>query len=198
MKWFVIVIILSIILISGCTQQLTDQAISQEQSQTTKSQIYTDEVKNLLPKRDEINTEYKIVASEDKTNISGYFSNYQTQGLKTIGFENGSYMELEILEGTTITAGYITILRFDSVDNANLFYTSLINFIKNEGGYKELSSFGINADCFALEGGNYMEGYYQDAYCKKKNIFFNTEVSSFKRSRLPEYEDWANIIANKI
>jgi hypothetical protein len=192
MKFLISILILTIVLIAGCTQQ----AISQE-STTTKSQIFIGDTSELLPVRNEINTEYKIT-TEDNVNISRYFSDYQSQGLNTTGFENGIYMELEIFEGTTMTLGYITILKFDSVDATNLFYTNLINLIKNEGGYKELSSFGIDADCFALEGGNYMEGYYQDAYCKKKNIFFSTEVSSFKRSRLPEYEDWANIIANKI
>lgn len=220
MKWIIVILILAVILIGGCTQQPTGQAITEQttqqpsqsetppnqQSEVTvpaQPQIYTGDTENLLPERNEINTEYKIVTTED-FDITNYYSNYQQEGLTTTGFESGSYMEHEIWEdspSSTITVGYIYILKFDSVDNANSFYTNLINIIKNEGGYKEVSLWGINADCFGVEGfyPDYpLDNYYQDFYCKKKNVFFNTEVSGYKKIRLSECGDWAKTIANKI
>ncbi len=182
------ILLVSIIVIAGCTS-----STRQESNQATPQQaLFTSDTKDLLPTRSEINTEWKIGGTEP-IKIEEI---YQKQGLE--GFENGTVMELDILEGTSLTVGYIRILRFDGVNNAELFYSSLINNIKNEGGYKEKDTSGINANCFAIESGNTLEGYYRDVYCKKNNIFFNTEISTFRVSRLSEYKDWANFIANKL
>ncbi|MFH1473965.1 MAG: hypothetical protein ABIE55_03660 [Candidatus Aenigmatarchaeota archaeon] len=196
-------LILFVVLIAGCSQTTTTTSDTGQEATKQETQIYTGNTENLLPERDEINTEYEILTTED-FDITKYFSKYQTKGLMTTGFESGSYMEHEILEEfprNTITVGYIFILKFDSVDNADLFYTTMIDMIKNEGGYKEISSFWIDADCFGKEGfyPDYpLNNYYQNFFCKKKNIFFNTETSGYKKSRLSDSEEWAKTIADKI
>jgi hypothetical protein len=193
MKWLIVVLILAIVLIAGCTQQNISTT-------NNLNQIYSGNTSGLLPTRSEINTEYKITVTKviGKDNISGYYSDYQLKGLNTTGFEEGSYKEAQIIEGMTVTIGEITIFKFDSVDNANSFYNSLITFVKNGGGYKEKSDFSVNADCFAIDEGNYAIGYSQQFFCKKSNVYFSTLIGSFIQSRLSDSENWAQTIANKI
>ena len=74
--------------------------------------------------------------------------------------------------------------------------------LRKKNGYShskwENSEIYINADCFAEQIGNTMEGYARDVYCYKNNVFFSTELSSFRITRLAMYKDWARVVAIKI
>jgi len=156
--------------------------------------LYTGDVSSLLPTRAEIDTEFKIT-SENPYNTSSYFSK---DNIPSTGFREGRIMDLEIFEGNSITVGYILIFVFDTNENTKKYYDNIISITKNEGGYKEQSVSGIKANCFALQIGNAFEGYARDIYCYKNNVFFSTELSSFRTTRLAKYRDWTKVLANKI
>lgn len=180
-----ILLVSGLVLLSGCVEE-----------ETPTKKIFTGDVDSLLPSRTEIDTEFKI--KEENFTIESYFSDYQELGLNTNGFQEGTTIYLEIFEGTSYTIGYIDILKFDSVDNAKSFYNQVVYSTKEERGYKEKNTSGINANCFALEGGNIYRGYYRNVYCQKKNIYFTTEIGTFKLTRLDSYKDWAKAITEKI
>ncbi|MFH1256778.1 MAG: hypothetical protein V1494_05815 [Candidatus Diapherotrites archaeon] len=179
----------------------TDELIPSETSPITNNAEvgFRGDISDLLPTREEVNSEYKKEAQENESyNIEGFFPNYQSQGLKTTGFVEGAVNDWYISEGSTITDGYIYLLKFDSVQNTKTFFDNLVLMIKNEGGYKEKKIFSIDAECFGLEGGDFYAGYYVDYYCIKKNVLFNTEVITWKKSRFGDAETWAKSIAKKI
>lgn len=163
---------------------------------TTPLQNFNGNTKDLLPQRAEIDTEFRI-AKEEPFDITNYYPQYQKEGLQHAGFQNGSKMVPFIVEGSSLTRGSIVILKFESSDNAKTYYNGLVTLIENEGGYKEMSTSGIDAICFALEGGDYMNGYYRNIHCYKNNVFFSTEIGTFMTSRLDNYKDWATIISKK-
>jgi len=168
------------------------QTSVQKESITPK--LYTGDVSSLLPTRAEIDTEFKI-EGEREYNTSRYF---REDNIPSTGFREGRIMDLEIFEGNSITIGYILIFVFDTNENTKKYYDNIISITKNEGGYKEQSVSGINANCFAIHIGNAFEGYARDIYCYKNNVFFSTELSSFRTTRLAKYRDWVKVVANKI
>lgn len=215
---FVVMFILVVLLMVGCSNQsnlpdtsktatketATEQNMIQEkpkepsttpQTEDTKTEkLYTGDVASLFPTRAEIDTEFKIT-SEKAYNTSSYFSK---NNIPSTGFKEGRVMDLELFEGTSMTVGYILVFVFDTNENAKNYYDNILPIIKNEGGYKEQGVSGINADCFAEQIGNTMQGYARDVYCYKNNVFFSTELSSFRITRLTMYKDWAKVVANKI
>ena len=199
-----ILIFFVILLVSGCNQQNPFPIIQKEELETETStvtqnsisqNIFTGDIQTLLPTREEINTEYKIVRTIE-SNLTYYYFQHPRENLYLNGFKEGKTRILSKDDGYRITTGYIDIFKFDTSDDTKKFYDSFISLIKNEGGYKEISNSGVNAQCFAIDSGN-SEGYHRDFYCVKNNIFFDTETNS-GIVRPTDSKEWARTIAGKI
>lgn len=190
---FILIIMGGLVLLSGCSSK-SNEATNVKPANSTE--LFSGNILSLFPSRDEINTEYKTENTDFK--IEDFFPKYQSQGLKTTGFEVGKEIDLYIVEGTKETDGYIFILKFGTQQNAAEFENNLISMTKNEGGYIERNPASVNANCFAIEGGNTIEAFHVDYYCQKKNLFFSTEIVTWKKSRFSDAEIWAQKIANKL
>ena len=190
--WLKVITVVVLFLIF-CSIDLDDNnstnSFNQETSGTTRnSAIFTEDEVNLLPLRNDIETEWKIegiTAIEDET---------------ATGFISGSKIKFYKIEATGLSAslGIASVYKFDNTNNADAYYANKVNAIKQEGGYEEKSCSGIKADCFCYNGGNLREGFYQVALCKKANLMIRSEIASFNLFVLPYYEDIAKIVVNKI
>ena len=159
----------------------------EDNSDTTEEQIslITKSPEEMLPSDTEIDTKWKIV-------------NRKERSIEATGFDSGAELEIDRLDGYSLSTGYVKVYKFDSVSNANSYYGSEVDFTKEERGYTEISSPVSNAECFAVKSGDYLEGYYRWAICKKLNIVFISEVDSFSNWRTGYYDDLAEITAKRI
>ena len=157
---------------------LNNQIEEAQLSLVTKSPI------DMLPIREEIATEWKIYKRENYT-------------MDEEGFDSGAYLEIDRMEGLSMSVGYIWIYKFNNFSDADLYYQKDINKTKQKGGYTKISS-PIKGECFAIKGGDYVVGYYKWVRCKKANIIFSIEVTSFVSWRTSYYKDLTKTVAKKI
>lgn len=156
-----------------------------DQSDSGSSILITKSPIDMLPANEEIDTEWEIVGRKNASLI------------KVTGFDSGAKLKIYRLEGTILSEGYVFVYKFDSITNADSYYQSEVDFTKEERGYTEISS-PINEECFAIKSGDYLQGYYKWAVCKKANIVFISEVDSFSNWRTNYYEDLAEITTKRI
>ena len=138
---------------------------------------------DLLPTNEEIDTEWENIERDNKI-------------IGASGFDSGAYLEMDLMESLSLSLAYIHIYKFNSNNGADSFYSAKINEKKEERGYKETSTNGIDATCFGYKGGDLYEGYYYVFYCKKDNIFFLTEVDTFNVLRSGYAKDLAKMVAD--
>ena len=140
---------------------------------------------DLLPTREEIDTEWENIKIDN-------------QGIEASGFDSGADFQMDRMESMSLSVAYIFVAKFDSKNYADSFYSIKINKVKEGGGYTEISTSGIDATCFGYKNGDLYEGYRYTFYCKKSNIFFLTEVSTFSAWRSGYSKELAKIVAKKI
>jgi hypothetical protein len=177
-----ILALILIIFISGCTQQLTGQSITEQQSET----LVTKSTSELLPTRNDLSTEWRFYEVE---NITVNFT----------GFDLGSSMTLSL--GVSSGRNSITpiIYKFLTIEQADSFYENKINSDNylEKGGYKEVNTDQIAAKCQAYKVDKIMAELGQ-MYCVKANIFFELKVSSQTFESDKYLIDIGKIIVEKI
>jgi hypothetical protein len=154
-KNFVIAIFL-IVLLAGCVSYVFDDNNTNEQNQTENKINAT----FFLPRFFELGN-WKITdMSEPKISADG--------------FASGARLRMNMMEGYGRYVGRIEIYEFNSTQNAGAYHDAIaMNKRNNEMQGITLS---ISASCYA----NYMEGNALErvnAYCVKKNIFFQVEIT---------------------
>ena len=154
-------LLISILLISGCTQQPAGQTIT-ETGVETQSTLITKTPDEILPTRAEISTEFTIDETKDVT-------------LNATGFESGKELSTSKLEGTTgmIFIDYI-VYKFSTSSDAKSWYDNRTNEIKQLGGYKEIDISG----CFAYKEDFGFEGEVGEGICIKNNVIYVADVTS--------------------
>lgn len=180
--WKILLGIFGFFILIGIIGALTEEAIRED---SKEEQIIIKSPMDMLPTRDEIGTEWVIQKKEEHT-------------INSNGFNSGAYLDIDRMEGMSLSGGYVYVYKFNAISNAEIYYKEEIKKIKEKGGYTEINPSGIDAECFAIKSGDYLAGYFKWVICKKNNIIFTSEVSSFNSWRTGYYDNLAKIIANKI
>jgi len=175
---------------------ITGNAINvPEKESGPENYLHTEEVKNsnlisehpidLLPMREEIDTEWENIKREERI-------------INDSGFNSGASLNMDRIESVSMTSAYVLILKFNSKDYAASYYSNSVSEVKEGGGYTEIPTSGIDATCFGYKNGDLYEGYYYTFYCQEKNIFFLTEVGTFSVLRSGNSKELAKIVADKL
>ncbi|MFH1365588.1 MAG: hypothetical protein ABIH28_03325 [archaeon] len=151
----------------------------------TESIILKKEPLDLLPTREEIDTEWENIKTKERI-------------IEEQGFVSGASLDMDRMESVSLSTAYIFIAKFESKNYAESFYSTSVSKVKEGGGYTETSTSGIDASCFGYKGGDLYEGYYYTFYCKKENIFFLTEVATFSAGRSGYSKELAKIVGDKV
>jgi len=141
---------LLVVLVAGCTQQ---SALLE----TQQTQLVTKSVFEMLPVMNDLTTEWK------------FSGNGTNETINATGFDSGALSSVRKPSDSTQVVAHI--YKFDSIDNANKYYQTSVDNQKQEGGYKEISTYGINANCYAGD----QDSVTRDiafVYCIKSNIVF--------------------------
>jgi len=179
--WIISIILVFVII--GTIGSLFDN--EEAQNSNKESSSIKKEPMDLLPTREEIDSEWENIKINN-------------QDIDASGFDSGASLEMDRMESLSLSLAYIFVYKFDSKNYADSFYSAEINKVKERGGYTEISTSGIDAICFGYKGGDLYEGYYYSFYCKKDNIFFQTEVATFSAWRSGYSKELAKIVADKI
>ncbi|MCK5476962.1 MAG: hypothetical protein KAI55_03505, partial [Candidatus Aenigmarchaeota archaeon] len=133
-----------------------------------------------------------ITGSIKDASVNKYEYNYT-------GFESGSTMMYFKEEGTMgLIALEFTAYKFDSKENAKIYYSNKINKVKEEGGYTELKN-KLNSECFTYKIDRGMEASFGKNICIKENIVFQTDITtSYTFRRAETYLKYADFFESKI
>src|SRR2546428_8220980 len=129
---------------------------------------------DLIPVREDIGTEWRISSTPIEYNSTkGYLGN-SINALKVTGTNSiaPGYLDSATQSFSKKSAALtVTIATFDSHDNAKSYYSSVTNKLYAEGGFKQLDTRTISAECFSV----FREGNIatrSDFYCVKENVYF--------------------------
>jgi len=153
----------------------------------------------MLPVAGELPTEYSIGEKEDITKDSSAIVSRNAQ----VGFDSGKILSISqykvgavtVTDYTEVTFG---IYKFDNSNYASNFKNSVMNEIKNEGGYTELD---LLPECFAWKQDyGYSGGRIGESICDRGNIVFWTSVSLTNSFKQPDniLEDMTEIMDKKV
>lgn len=179
---------------SPSTTQPATSSVETSPSSTTSSSVTID-LAQYMPTRDEIDTTWSIYTK----NVDEMDLLRDDVKARAIGLKEARITEIERDEGRDhMDDGAIELYLFDSVINAKNYYNSEVSATKDEGGYEEQSTSGVNTECFAARFGNRYDGFNTWMACTKKNIFFMVEISSFNQYKMGDYKSLGKTIADKI
>ena len=154
-------------------------------SETTTQKLITKSLDEMLPTRNDISTEWSTGSTENLT-------------LQEEGFIEGKqvsyYKVLSSISGAGIDADFY-VRRFSNSDTAKIFYDKIVNKIKSEGGYKEISI----TDCFAFTTDMGIEES-GESLCTKSNIVYGVYVYTDYIGESPndDVRDFTNLLKNKV
>ncbi len=157
----------------------------------------------MLPTPPELPTEYSIGEKEDITKESPVITSTNAQE----GFDSGKRFDISKYKvgmgGYTIT-DYIEITfgiyKFDDSNYASDFQSTIVNEIKNEGGYSELSV-SSDAECFAWKQDyGYSGGRIGSSICHNANVIYWIDVSMVNTFKNPDgiLKDMVKIIDKRV
>lgn len=151
--FFIFMIILSYLAYLSEDSDNSQTSSKKEQSLITKSPY------EMLPTRNDLSTEWQF--GGDGVN----------ETINATGFDSGALMTVRKTSDITPTQVTVHIYKFNSIDNANDYYQTSVNDEKQTGGYKEVSTYRVNADCYAGKQESF-SGEIAFIYCIKKNVVF--------------------------
>jgi len=168
-KNFIIIAIFLIVLLAGCVSYVFDNNDTNENN--------TNETENkinatfFLPRFFELGS-WKITDMSEPV-------------INEDGFVSGARTRMNMVEGYGRYVSRIEIYEFNTTQSANGYYNKIV-FSKRNNDTQEIT-LSISAECYA----NYMEVNNLEranAYCVKKNIFFQVEITGdntvYARERL--------------
>ncbi len=157
----------------------------------------------MLPTPSELPTEYSIGEKEDITKESQIITSKNVRE----GFDSGKRFDIsqyEIGMGGYSVTDYIEITfgiyKFDNQNYASDFQGIIINEIKSEGGYSELSV-ASDAECFAWKQDyGYSGGRFGESICYRANVVFWTSISIVNSFKQPDsyLNEMTEIVDNKV
>lgn len=183
-------------------QQLDITTQEKELSQVSSQQesLITKSPEEMLPGPRDLPTEYKIGEKEDVLKNSSVIALRNAQE----GFDYGKTLSISKYKLTTVSAyDYIEvtfgIYKFTNSDYASNFKNTIINEIKNEGGYTELSV-SADTECFAWKQDYGFESKLGDSVCNNKNVVFWISVSMANTNKQPDsyVKDMTEIADEKV
>ena len=163
---------------------LTDKP-EESQSCTFKISLITKSPEDMLPLPSELPTEYSIGKKKDITKESPIITSRNAEE----GFDSGKQLSISKYKiGTYTVTDYIEITfgvyKFVDSNYASNFKNTVMNAVKNDGGYTELSV-SANAECFSWkEDYGYSAGRIGQSICYNKNVVYWVDVTitnSFKQ-----------------
>lgn len=179
-------IVFLLIIILGIIGSVVQQSDSTGISESSEQQLSTEKsALELLPKRADLSTEWQLS------------SNGTNEIINATGFDSGSLLSLRKRSGSDVTSVTTHIYKFDSIENANNYYQSIVGSQKEEGGYSEDSTFGIGANCYA----GHQESLYSErafVYCTKNNIVLYIRGTTSGFYAIDAAKEVAKVIASKI
>jgi len=156
--------------VAAATTPVATTAAPKTQTLVTKSPL------EMLPTRDDLSSEWTFPSGSGSSFDSCSPVLYIGGGESPTGCISGASTSLAKYVGTTrLTAG-IAVYKYDSVENANNNYQTMVNWYKQSSGYTELSTYGVGATCYAgaspLIGQAALGGISNSIYCVKNNVVF--------------------------
>ena len=110
-----------------------------------RGEIYYSNASSFIPLNEEIDTNWKIVGRKETI-------------VEFDNFEEGFSLEIDKLNGLSLSTGYVFVNIFEETEDAKGYYQEDLNYWENERGYEKISS-PVDGNCFAIKYGNYLEGY---------------------------------------
>jgi len=146
------------------------------------SDLITKSPDEMLPARSDIPTEFKTDKETDVTEILNVRDGSVISGL---GFDSGK--KLTVYKIGDIMGQFVTdaveirfyVYKFSSVEGAEAYYTNIVDYVKELGGYKEMTvPVSPGTSCFT-----YIEDYgftakAGESICNRKNVVFKTSISA--------------------
>ena len=160
--------------------------------------VITHSLEDMLPSPSELPTEYSIGEKIDITKESLVIASRNAQE----GFDSGKTLFISKYKTTGYSVtDYIEVTfgvyKFDNSDYASNFQNKIVESIKSEGGYTELSSLS-NVECFASKTDFGYGGKSAGNICHRKNIIFWTDISMSNTFKQPDnYLEEMNAILEK-
>lgn len=171
---------------------------NQPQVSNQDGSLITKSPNEMLPLSSELPTEYTIGEKKDITKESEIIVSKNAQE----GFDSGKTLLISQYKvGTYTVTDYIEvtfgIYKFDNPNYASNFKNKVMNEIKSEGGYTELS---ISSECFAWKQDYGYEARFGESICNRENIIFWTSVTLTNSFKQPDniLEDMTQILDRKI
>jgi len=180
-KIIVFLLLLGIVLISGCTKT----GYLTEYNQVDKDVIIIKSSSEMLPKMGDLSTEW-------------VFKDLEKSEINSTGFEEGNKISFHKgSQGDYRVATYA--YRFSSIENAKNYYQSTIEDDKtlSKGGYKEIPVSKIGTECTGYVRETWLVDKYT-LYCVKNNIFFEVSLDSLSFNGEEYVIEVAKIIDSKI
>jgi hypothetical protein len=153
---------------------------------------------DILPNQNDTGTAWKIIPTSPVKEIKSELVN-------STGFENGivqSYIKNVIGFNFTVT---VSVLQFNSENDATESYTEAISKLKENGGFTEFDASKIAAKCFgkyAYQHPYDANTYYGpvDFYCVKSNILYhvNAVKGYFNTQELNDVYNFAKVFGTKL
>jgi len=126
-------------------------------------QFVTKPLSDMLPERDDLSTEWIM-------------KNATTVSISATGFIEGIKLDI-VKPGLGAEAATINIYRFDSSDNARVYFDGVISGLKAKGGYKEVATkLGDKSYGAFLQ---FLMGEITRIYVIRLNIFYDVRLAGY-------------------
>ena len=180
-RWWAILIwiMLGLVILGNFVEETPNDNSKIETSQNNEVRIYDKSLVDMMPKRNQIPTEFRM---EDPFNKS--------IADPPNGYNSGLVMSASKIVGST---GYgvivvdFDIMEFDTEEGAKAFHDQDTTKIKNEGGYTEYSiKVPSGAQCFSFLQDYGFSGSFATANCQSGNIAYQVIVTVSQTTEKPE------------
>jgi predicted nucleic acid-binding Zn-ribbon protein len=164
-------------------------------SQTPK--LYTRSTVDALPSREDVGTKYRLYNDHNTTHVWYGFAKTGFNQIAPIYINNNTgFEEANRLGFDRERIWSVTVVKFDSYENASKTYDQIVSKRIERGNYEELETTSIDAKCYgAIVHYTDISGIYDvtDIYCVKTNLYYHVLFYE-----TPEATRLAKIVANKI